>query len=79
MDWQPYDHAGWRLTVPDVGLVAAAADLEAVDGGTRLRIRWDSQGEAPIETSVANLVRVEREAALARLATLVTGSLPVVN
>ena len=47
VDWQPYDHVGWRLTVPGVGPVAAAADLEPVDGGTRLRLRWEYLGTPP--------------------------------
>ena len=29
VDWQPYDHVGWRLAVPGLGPVVATADLEA--------------------------------------------------
>jgi hypothetical protein len=31
VDWQPYDHVGWRLAVPDLGPVSATVDLRAVD------------------------------------------------
>ncbi len=44
VDWQPYDRVAWRLSVPGVGPVAATADLEPTDGGTRLRLRWALRG-----------------------------------
>ena len=44
VDWQPYDRVAWRLAVPGVGPVAATADLEPTDGGTRLRLRWADLG-----------------------------------
>ncbi|MBM4407928.1 MAG: DUF2652 domain-containing protein [Chloroflexi bacterium] len=47
VDWQPYDHVGWRLAVPDVGPVAVTADLEAVNDGTQLRFRWAPAGSGP--------------------------------
>ena len=45
VDWQPYDHVGWRIAVPALGPVGATADLEPVAGGTRLTVRWAYQGE----------------------------------
>ena len=78
VDWQPYDHIGWRLAVPTLGPVVATADLEAADGGTRLRVRWASQAEGiPSPDEIAR-IQVERDAAYARLARLIAGSLPVV-
>ncbi len=45
VDWQPYDHVGWRIAVAGIGPVAAVADLEPVDRGTRIRLRWAYEGE----------------------------------
>ena len=79
VDWQPYDHVGWRLVVPGLGPVAATADLDAVDGGTRLRIRWAWLGDSPLDESQIARIRVEKEATLARLASVVADSLPVIE
>ena len=79
VDWQPYDHVGWRLAVPGVGPVAAAADLEPVEGGTRVRLRWEYQGALPVDAAAIESVRREREAAFARLAHVVAGALPVTD
>jgi Protein of unknown function (DUF2652)/Polyketide cyclase / dehydrase and lipid transport len=79
VDWQPYDHVGWRLAVPGVGPVAAVVDLDAVEGGTRMRVRWDYQGAPPLARAAIAEVRAEREAAFARLANAVAGALPVVE
>jgi hypothetical protein len=78
VDWQPYDHVGWRLAVPALGPVVAAADLEAVEDGTRVRLRWEFQGEPPADEASIQQIRVEKEAAFARLARIVAGSLPVI-
>jgi len=73
VDWQPYDHVAWRLAVPDLGPVAATADLEAVPGGgTELRIRWEYQGDAPADADALGRVRADREAAFERLGTILT-------
>ena len=79
VDWQPYDHVGWRLAVPGIGPVAAAADLEAVDGGTRLRLRWGYQGETPVDEAEIGRIRMTKEAAFERLARVVAGALPMVD
>jgi uncharacterized protein DUF2652/polyketide cyclase/dehydrase/lipid transport protein len=79
VDWQPYDHVGWRLAVPALGPVAAIADLEAVDGGTELRLRWARQSDLPVDEGAVRRIRVEKEAALGRLARIITGSLPVIE
>ena len=79
VDWQPYDHVGWRLAVPGVGPVAALADLEPVEGGTRLRVRWEYQGAPPVDVAAMASVRTERKAAFGRLARVVAGTLPVMN
>jgi uncharacterized protein YndB with AHSA1/START domain len=79
VDYQPYDHIGWRIAVPDVGPVAAVADLEAEEGGSRLRVRWESLSSEPVDPSIIERIRVEREAALQRLVTIVVGTLPVIE
>jgi uncharacterized protein DUF2652/polyketide cyclase/dehydrase/lipid transport protein len=79
VDWQPYDHAGWRLAVAGLGPVAASADLEPTEEGTRLRLRWAYLGDPPVDGGEIRRIRAEKEAAFGRLATLVAGSLPVVE
>lgn len=77
VDWQPYDHVGWRLTIPGVGPVAAAADLDPVDGGTRLRLRWEYLGMPPIDAEQVQRIRGERGVAFGRLRRVIAGGLPV--
>ncbi len=79
VDWQPYDHVGWRLAVPGLGPVAAAADLELTEGGTRLRLRWAYLGGPVADEREIRRIRAEKEVALGRLATIIAGSLPVVE
>jgi hypothetical protein len=78
VDWQPYDHVGWRLVVPSIGPVVATAEIEAVDGGTRVRLRWEYQGEPPLDGAPIQRVRAEKEAAFERLTRIVSGALPVI-
>ncbi|MEO8229591.1 MAG: DUF2652 domain-containing protein [Chloroflexota bacterium] len=79
VDWQPYDHVGWRLAVPGVGPVVVTADLEAAEGGTRLRVRWASQAEGVSAVDEISRIQVERAAAYTRLGKLVGGSMPVIQ
>jgi hypothetical protein len=79
VDWRPYDRVGWRLAVPGLGPVAATAELDAVDGGTRLRLRWAREGASPADSAAVQRIRAEKEAAYARLATTIAGALPVVE
>jgi uncharacterized protein YndB with AHSA1/START domain len=79
VDWQPYDRVAWRLAVPGVGPVAATADLDPADGGTRLRVRWAYQGEPPPDAAAIARMRVDKEAAYGRLVTVVAGALPVIE
>jgi hypothetical protein len=78
VDWQPYDHVGWRLAVPSLGPVVATADIEAAEAGTRVRLRWEYQGEPPPDEVAIQRIRVEKEAAFGRLARIVAGALPVI-
>ena len=79
VDWQPYDHVGWRIAVPALGPVGATADLEPVAGGTHMTVRWAYQGDGMPDPLAAQLVRFEREAAFARLTRLLAVALPVVE
>jgi hypothetical protein len=78
VDWQPHDRVAWRLAVPGVGPVAATADLDPTEGGTRLRLRWACQGATPTDEDAVERMRVDKEAAYARLATVIAPRLPVV-
>lgn len=73
VDWQPFDHAGWRLTVPRLGPVDATADLAETDRGTSLTMRWTSTSTAA-DSGAIEEIRAERLAALDRLAIVLAGS-----
>ena len=79
VDWQPYDHVGWRLAVPGLGMVAATADLEATESSTDIRLRWVYQGEQVPAADEITRIQVEREAAYARLSHVIAGAFPVVQ
>ena len=79
VDWQPYDRVAWRLAVPSIGPVAATADLDPTGSGTYLRLRWGYLGGVPADADVVEQLWVDKEAACARLATVVTGAVPVVE
>jgi uncharacterized protein YndB with AHSA1/START domain len=79
VDWQPYDRVAWRLTVPGIGPVAATADLEPTEAGARLRLRWAFQAGPPADDGAIERMRRDKEAAYARLATVIAGALPVVE
>jgi hypothetical protein len=79
VDWQPYDRVAWRLAVPGVGPVAATADLDPTDDGTRLRLRWGFEGAVAVDATAFQRMQGEKRAAYARLATVVAGALPVVQ
>jgi hypothetical protein len=79
VDWQPYDHAGWRLAVAGLGPVDASADLEPAERGKRLRLGWAYLGGPPADEGALQLIWTAKEAAFARLRTVIAGSLPVVD
>jgi len=67
VDWQPYDHIGWRIAVPDVGPVQATVDLDPVDEGTRVRLRWSVGMPGPTDQGTFDRFTSEKRAALHRL------------
>jgi hypothetical protein len=79
VDWQPYDHVGWRLAVPGLGPVAATVDLERVGAGCRVHVRWEHQGEAPPEPTALEDVRRDRTAAFERLQALLDRVQPMLE
>ena len=68
VDWQPYEHIGYRLAVPGVGPIDATYDLEPTDGGTRLRLRWAAPAGTELAEPTVTRLRRERKSALERLA-----------
>jgi hypothetical protein len=79
VDWQPYDHVGWRIAVPGIGPVAATADLQAEGSGTRLRLRWEVAAGVPVDPAVIGRVRSDRIAAFGRLAVVAAGGAPQIE
>jgi uncharacterized protein YndB with AHSA1/START domain len=72
VDWQPYDHLGSRLAIPGLGPVQATADLEGIDGGTRLHVRWTRQPGDPVDAAEIGRFQEQRRSAFGRLAQVVT-------
>ncbi len=79
VDWQPYDHVGWRRADPVFGPVVATADLDTAGPATTVRLRWAYQGDRTPAVEELARIRSEREAAYARLSRVIAGSLPVVE
>ena len=73
VDWQPYDHLGWRLAVPGIGSVRATADLVPVEGRTRFTLRWAVDAGTPLDPETVARVVDEKRAALARLEQVLAG------
>lgn len=71
VDWQPFKHVGYRVVVPDVGVLDATYDLDGGDGGgpTVVHQRWG--GDATIDRAEAQEVLGGRRAALDRLVALI--------
>jgi uncharacterized protein YndB with AHSA1/START domain len=70
IDWQPYDHVAWRLRFGGDGPIEASADLEAVDDGTRLTLRWARPAGDAAAFEGVTAAATERRSAIDRLARL---------
>ena len=79
VDWQPFEHAAWRLVVPDLGPVDATVDLGAADDATRVRLRWAVPFGAAVDAAAVERHRSDRLAALDRLARALDRSLAVLE
>ena len=69
VDWQPFEHAGYRVTVPDIGPIEATYELtERADrSSTTIRHRWSSAGLAVVDGRTRRRLAIDRQAALERL------------
>lgn len=67
VDWQPFEHAGYRLTAPGIGDVAATWDLVAEGESTRVRLRWTAASELLAGTSAVAARAADKRRALGRL------------
>lgn len=66
VDWQPFEHVGYRITVPTVGVVDMTCDLRPSNGSTILRQRWGC--DPGIDRARARTALEGRRTALGRLA-----------
>ena len=69
VDWQPFEHAGYRVTVPDLGPIASTYDLteNANADVTTIRHRWVPGGERAIDVATRRRLERDRLAAFERL------------
>jgi hypothetical protein len=79
VDWQPFEHVGWRIAVPEVGPVVATADFAEVDGGTRVAVRWQAQSADPRPSGDIGAIASDREAAFGRYVGVIGTGLPVIE
>ena len=75
VDWQPYEHVGYRVAVPGFGPVEATYDLEAGSARTRVQLRWAAAGTERPSVEALEVERGTRVAGLRRLASVL--ALPV--
>jgi uncharacterized protein YndB with AHSA1/START domain len=68
VDWQPFEHVGYRLAVPGVGPVDATYDLAREGAATTVRLRWAPSGPASPDAATIARIRAEKRAGLDRLA-----------
>jgi hypothetical protein len=79
VDWQPYEHIAYRLTVPGIGPVEATVDLEPEGGATVVRMRWARPDRIDVDPDVVARLAAERRASLGQLARVVGGRLPMAD
>lgn len=79
VDWQPYDHVGWRLIVPDIGPVTLSADLEDAPDGRRLRLRWAVAAGSAVDPAARWRFGAGRRSAFERLVEVLAASLPMIQ
>jgi uncharacterized protein YndB with AHSA1/START domain len=76
VDWQPYEHVGYRLAVEGIGAVDATYDLDAgVAGTTSVRLRW-AAGSPSADVGAVERLRHEKAEGLRRFAAVL--SIPMV-
>jgi hypothetical protein len=69
VDWQPFEHAGYRVTVPDLGPIEATYDLteHADRGSTTIQHRWFPAGLRAVDVEIRRRLAWDHQAALERL------------
>ena len=69
VDWQPFEHAGYRVTVPDLGPIEVTYDLteHADPDATTIRHRWVPGGARMVDVETRHRLERDRLAALERL------------
>ena len=77
VDWQPFDHAGYRLAVADVGPIVATFDLAPLPSGTQVRLRWQGLGNTVPEAATVAAIELEKRSGLGRLAAMLAPQRPV--
>jgi hypothetical protein len=70
VDWQPFDHVGYRVVVPEAGLIEATYDLDEVPEGTVVRHRWAAD-TAVDRAPAVRAAAAARRAALDRLGAVI--------
>ena len=70
VDWQPYDHVGYRSTVEGLGTLDATYDLTEAIEGTNVRLRWAAVGPGSPDDVTIGRLRAEKREALERLRTV---------
>jgi uncharacterized protein YndB with AHSA1/START domain len=78
VDWVPHEHIGRRVAIPGIGPVETSHDLEPVERGTRLHVRWRSS-TPPTDPAAVEQARLEMEAALGRLRKVVGRGIAVLQ
>jgi hypothetical protein len=68
IDWQPFEHVGYRIAVPGIGSVDSSYDLAAEGGRTTVRLRWAPSAANAVAPRRADRIRREKRIALDRLA-----------
>ncbi|MBI2782088.1 MAG: DUF2652 domain-containing protein [Chloroflexi bacterium] len=67
VDWQPFEHVGYRLVVPSVGSVDASYDLAPQGDRTTVRLRWAAADLAAADARTLQEIGTEKRVALDRL------------
>lgn len=69
VDWQPFEHAGYRVTVPDLGPIEATYDLteDADRRATTIQHGWFLAGARAVDVEIRRRLERDRQAALERL------------
>ncbi len=74
LDWQPFEHVGYRVTVPEIGAIEAAYDLAFEAGHTNVRLRWSTPEPRAAGRTALGRLREDKRVALDRLVDILAAS-----